>query len=264
MNILSLLLLSTYIQFAFPSFMQEKIFNKDFYEGQWDQYFKQGTSELPLSRASLSTVSFSARHFMLVGNDAQEMLRHLNQEEHAEGVIVSVDKNFDTESTCMYKFLPIGYKPWEEFLESEEGYIQALRKHFSQFPHIVSHTIVEGPVFDKNQRVAYCIIELQEKDGNLGIMAIAHKLGRYGMEEITWTCSKSYFMLHRHAFMKYLRAFEFKSGYRYEDYRIGDIFADPKQILRYFLSLVLNFVLGIVVFLGYKFFKWIKSKFSKS
>lgn len=93
------------------------------------------------------------------------------------------------------------------------------------YPTLEVQGWVQEPYYSKRRNTVYWAIDVRDSRGFALINAVAMKLGRHGFSKLTWAGLREQFQDAKMALGPALRAYNFKEGARYADFRDGDVIA---------------------------------------
>lgn len=185
-----------------------------------------GTHKLPTSH---STLSIPEGYIAVTGNDAVKFsILSDNNPEDIEAVVLS-----DSDDMIVFKNHEEGYvaiDDWKNLdkkalLESisENTKKANLKRRQNGNPELHVIGWLQEPTLDRNTNTVYWAIETKsEGQSEHDFNSIALRLGRKGYERVIWVGSMPKYKAFGGELDVMLRAHSFDSGYRYNDYTIGD------------------------------------------
>lgn len=209
----------------------EKDFN---YSKAWSElnWKMKGTYNLPVSN---STIDLRDGYALLIGDDIKALNALGNHvgDQLDEAYVIKLD---DSENSILFQNINTGYVSVDDWTEidaktllketsenTEKGNIERKKNGNSQL-HVVGW--LQEPSLNKETNTVYWIIEAEVEGCENIVNSVAIKLGRESYENIVWVCPKSSYVASPDYLSKMLEAHHFDSGYRYEDYTIGDRIAE--------------------------------------
>ena len=193
-----------------------------------------GSYALP---ATNSRYELSHEEILLVGSEARDFMdlsQGVTGWDDVEAVVYTVEGR-GRDSWLTVEYYDIGYvrdDDWQE-LDSDQIYNELLaateasneERRANGYPTLELTGWVEYPYYDEASDTAYWALKAVDSAGEETVNAVALKLGRHGYSAITWVGEPRQFTRAEETLRPAIRNYSFDDGFRYADFREGDVVA---------------------------------------
>ena len=219
---------------AVPAMAQTEL-DKEIRDLSW--YKREAVYNIPGSRGAYS---LGANERMLMGDQARRFLELTLGNSGGEDAVAVIEiLSGPTAGSLVYiQDCNIGYldeESWDKV--SPEALIQDhikslwatnIVRKVNGYPTLEILSWAQEPTYDKSHDEIYSAVEMRDSEGATMIVAVALKLGRYGVSVLTWIGDPRQFQDVETILGPTLSRYSFQEGARYADFVPGDAVATAR------------------------------------